>query len=120
MFSNRATTCPMCERAPDGPSFESLQSAFLRLAETRLSPTQKTVLQTSVNFLQFRELTLTALADLVSRKTSVPYSTVKWNLRSLVDLGFLVGGDAVNRGERARFTEEAAMVVRHLNEIESE
>ena len=109
----------MCERAPDGPSFESLQSAFLRLAETRLSPTQKTVLRFSVKFLQFRELTLTALADLVSRRTSVPYSTVKWNLRSLVDLGFLEGGDAINRGELARFTEEAAMVVRHLDEIES-
>ncbi|MHA1907007.1 MAG: hypothetical protein ACW98Y_06920 [Candidatus Thorarchaeota archaeon] len=109
----------MCERAPDGPSFESLQSAFLKLAETRLSPTQKTVLQASVNTLHFRELTLTALADLVSRKTSVPYSTVKWNLRSLVDLGFLEGGDAVNRGEPARFTKEAEMVVQHLNEIES-
>ena len=109
----------MCERAPDGPSFESLASAFLTLAETRLSPTQKTVLQASVNYLQYRELTLTALADLVSRKTSVPYSTVKWNLRSLVDLGFLVGGNAINRGEPARFTKEAAMVVNHLNEIET-
>jgi hypothetical protein len=109
----------MCERAPDGPSFESLQSAFLKLAETRLSPTQKTVLQASVNALQYREMTLTALADLVSRKTSVPYSTVKWNLRTLVDLGLLFGGDAVNRGEPARFSNEAVMVVQHLNEIES-
>ena len=109
----------MCERAPDGPSFESLASAFLTLAETRLSPTQKTVLQVSVNSLHYRELTLTALADLVSRKTRVPYSTVKWNLRSLVDLGFLVGGNVVNRGEPARFTKEASMVVDHLNEIEA-
>ncbi|MFW9847844.1 MAG: hypothetical protein ACFFF4_01825 [Candidatus Thorarchaeota archaeon] len=109
----------MCERAPDGPSFESLQSAFLKLAETRLSPTQKTVLKSSVHYLQYRDLTLTALADLVSRKTSVPYSTVKWNLRTLVDLGFLYGGNAINRGESAKFTQEAVMVVRHLSEIES-
>lgn len=107
----------MCEQSPYGPAFESLMSAFLNMAEARLSPTQKTVLQCSVRTLEFGDLTLTALADQVSRKTGVAYSTVKWNLKSLVEIGLLVGGDAANRGAPARFTEVAVMLARHLDDI---
>ncbi|MDF1538391.1 MAG: hypothetical protein P1Q69_05770 [Candidatus Thorarchaeota archaeon] len=114
VFSSRPDACAMCEQSPYGPAFESLKSAFLNMAETRLSPTQKTVLQCSVRTLEFRTLTLTALADQVSRKTGVAYSTVKWNLKSLVEMSLLTGGDADNRGEHARFSEVAVMLAKHL------
>ncbi len=82
-----------------------------------MSPTQKLVLATSVGVLKHRKMSLTALADLVSRRTGVPYSTVKWNIRALVAMGFLVGGDANNRGEPALFTEVALMLVEHMEQI---
>lgn len=117
VFSGRPAACSMCKQSPYGPAFENLMSAFLNMAEARLSPTQKTVLRCSVRTLEFRNLTVTALADQVSRKTGVAYSTVKWNLKSLVEMGLLVGGDAANRGEPARLSEVAAMLARHLEEI---
>lgn len=117
MFSDGPKACSMCEITPYGPVFQSLLSAFLSLAKNRMSTTQKVILQCCVSILRFREVTLTALADLVSRKTGVPYSTVKWNIRSLVAIGFLVGGNADSKGELASFTEVAAMLVENLEEI---
>jgi hypothetical protein len=90
---------------------------FLSLANSRMSPTQKLVLMTSVGVLKHREMSLTALADLVSRRTGVPYSTVKWNIRALVAMGLLVGGDVNNRGEPAMFTEVALMLVEHMEQL---
>ena len=107
----------MCEQAPYGPAFRNLVSVFLSLADLRMSPTQKLVLATSVDILKHREVSLTAVADLVSRRTGVPYSTVKWNIRALATMGFLVGGNATNRGEPAMFTEVALMLVEHLEQI---
>ncbi len=118
VFSSRPDACTMCEQSPYGPAFESLKSAFLNMAEARLSPTQKTVLQSSVSVLEFRDLPLTALADQVSRNTCIAYSTVKWNLKSLVEMSLLVGGDAVNRGEPARFSAVAVMLAKHLKSTE--
>ncbi|MFW9918233.1 MAG: hypothetical protein ACFFED_01425 [Candidatus Thorarchaeota archaeon] len=117
VFSDGSKTCPMCEQTPYGSSFRSLASVFLKLAESKMNPTQKSVLVHSVNTLRYREVSLTTLADLVSRKSGVAYSTVKWNLRSLVAMGFLVGGDINNRGEPAHFTEEALMLVEYLEDI---
>ncbi len=117
MFSDRHATCPMCEHAPAGPSFRSLAIVFVNLAESKMSQTQKLVLIESERTLRFREISLTSLADLISRSTGVAYSTVKWNIRSLVSMGFLVGGDATNRGEPARCTEVAKMLVNHLDSI---
>jgi hypothetical protein len=114
VFSSRPEACSMCEQSPYGSAFESLKSAFLSMAEARLSPTQKKVLQSSVKTLEYRDLTLTALADQVSRKSGVAYSTVKWNLKSLVEMGLLVGGDTTNRGAPAEFTEVAIMLAKHL------
>lgn len=114
VFSGRPDACSMCEQSPYGPAFDSLRSAFVNMAEARLSPTQKTVLVCSVRTLDHRDLTLTALADQVSRKTGVAYSTVKWNLKTLVEMGLFVGGDAANRGEPARSSDVAVMLANYL------
>lgn len=117
MFSNGSKTCPMCKQNPAGSSFRRLVSVFLKLAESKMNSTQKAVLVCSVNLLRHREVSLTSLADMVSRKSGVAYSTVKWNLRSLVSMGLLAGGDSSNRGEPAQFTEEALMLVEYLEGI---
>lgn len=90
--------------------FESLMASFFKLADVRLSSTQKQVLSLSNNLLRVREVSMTALADLVSRRSNVPYSTVKWNLRSLKEMGLLTGGDSASKGKPAQLTEEAQML----------
>jgi DNA-binding transcriptional ArsR family regulator len=95
-------------------TFQSLLASFFQLAEARLSDSQKLVLRMSRELLKFQELTLTALADKVSRRSDVPYSTVKWNLRSLKDMGLLTGGDLQNKGQFASLTDEARMLVDYL------
>ncbi|MFX0045202.1 MAG: hypothetical protein ACFE8Z_05100 [Candidatus Hermodarchaeota archaeon] len=79
-----------------------------------MSENQKLVLRVSAELLKYSDLTVTALADLVSRRTTVPYSTVKWNLRSLVNMGLLTGGDMENKGQPARLTSSALMLVDFL------
>ena len=95
-------------------TFSNLVASFFRLAESRLSSTQKTVLTQSHKLLKFHNLTVTALADLVSRSSSVPYSTVKWNLHSLKEMGLLTGGDMSSKGERAELTPEAQLLADYL------
>lgn len=90
--------------------FRSLVSSFYRLADARLTDTHKQVLVASYRLLQHRNLSMTALADLISRKEYLPYSTVKWNLRSLREMGLLRSGDAVSKGRRAELTVEAHML----------
>ncbi len=90
--------------------FNSLAASFFQLADARMSDTQKTVLKLSHQLLKFNTLTVTGLADLVSRRSNVPYSTVKWNLRSLKDMGLLTGGDLNCKGEHASLTSEAQML----------
>lgn len=114
VFSSEHKAQVEYQTTSETPSFESLARAFVTLAENRLSETQKMVLCMSAQTLRFHELTVTALADLVSRRSSVPYSTVKWNLRSLVKMGLLVGGDENNRGRKASLTEPAKMLVEYL------
>ncbi|MGY5854127.1 MAG: hypothetical protein RTU92_11210 [Candidatus Thorarchaeota archaeon] len=106
-YSNYTTTAEL-------PSFESLAESFFSLAETRLSETQKFVLWMSARLLKFHTLTVTALADLLSRRSTVPYSTVKWNLRTLMELGFITGGDSESRGRPASLTASASMLAEHL------
>lgn len=96
------------------PSFEGVVASFLQLAQARLSDTQKLVLRASASLLRYHDVTVTALADMVSRRTSVPYSTAKWNLRTLMDLGLLDGGDSENRGRRAELTSSARFLAHHL------
>ncbi|MFW9913373.1 MAG: hypothetical protein ACFFEU_12930 [Candidatus Thorarchaeota archaeon] len=85
-----------------------------------MSETQKYVLRVSAQLLRHNDLTVTALADMVSRRTSVAYSTVKWNLRSLMDLGLLSGGDLENRGQLAKLTATAVMLANFLEEQDYE
>ncbi len=80
-----------------------------------MSDTQKTVLKLSYLLLKFNDLTVTSLADLVSRKSDVPYSTAKWNLRSLKEMGLLTGGDLNCKGELANLTREAQMLAEYLD-----
>jgi hypothetical protein len=102
------------EREVSTTTFQSLLASFFQLAEARLSDSQKLVLRMSRELLMYHELTLTALADMVSRRSSVPYSTCKWNLRSLKDMGLLTGGDLNNKGRFAYLTDEAQMLVDYL------
>ncbi|MFX1482317.1 MAG: hypothetical protein ACFFCP_03925 [Promethearchaeota archaeon] len=95
-------------------SFQSLLASFFQLAEARLSDSQKLVLRMSREVLKYRRLTMTALADMVSRRSGIPYSTVKWNLRSLKQIGLLTGGDLKNKGRFAWLTDEAQMLVEFL------
>lgn len=95
--------------------FNSLVASFFQLADARMSDTQKTVLKLSYQLLKFNDLTVTSLADLVSRRSSVPYSTVKWNLRALKEMGLLTGGDLNCKGERASLTCEAQMLAVYLD-----
>jgi DNA-binding transcriptional ArsR family regulator len=104
------------DRKGSTTSFQSLASSFFRLAETRLSDTQKQVLRMSHKVLTFHELTLTALAELVSRSSSLAYSTVKWNLRALKNMGLLTGGNLDSKGQRACLTNEARMLAEYLGE----
>ena len=96
------------------PSFDSLAASFFSLADLRMSENQKLVLRVSAQLLKYSDLTVTALADLVSRRTSVPYSTTKWNLRSLMHMGLLTGGDMENKGQPARLTPAAVMLADFL------
>ena len=96
-------------------SFENLAATFFKVADARLSDTQKQLLCECSKVLMYHELAVTALADLVSQRTNVPYSTVKWNLRSLMDMGLLEGGNSERRGRHAKLTTPAEMLVRHLS-----
>jgi DNA-binding transcriptional ArsR family regulator len=91
-------------------TFSSLVSTLMKLADARMSDTQKTVLMEAHRLLKFNELTVTALADQVSRRSAVPYSTVKWNLRSLKEMGLLKGGGMCSKGQNARLTYEAQLL----------
>jgi len=104
------------DRKVSTTAFQSLAASFFKLAEARLSDTQKQVLCMSHELLKFHELTLTALADLVSRRSSLPYSTAKWNLRSLKNMGLLNGGTLSSKGQLACLTTEARMLADYLGE----
>ena len=95
-------------------SFECLAASFLQLAEMRLSDTQKLLLKSSAEVLRYHCLTMTSLADVLARRTGVPYSTVKWNLRLLVDLGLMVGGSTDDRGKPASLAPAARMLADRL------
>ena len=102
------------DRKVSTTSFNNLVASFFKLAEARMSDTQKTVLKLSHQLLKFNDLTVTALADLVSRRSNVPYSTTKWNLRSLKEMGLLTGGNLHRKGEHASLTREARMLADHF------
>ena len=103
------------DRKVSTTSFNSLLALFFKLADARMSDTQKTVLKLSHQALKFHDLTVTALADLVSRRSNVPYSTAKWNLRSLKEMGLLTCGNSRCRGEHASLTREARMLADYFN-----
>jgi hypothetical protein len=115
-FSSCATTCEDCphkaKRAE--PTFQNLAQAFFDLAEERLSDTQKFVLRRSAELLRCHELTVTGLADLLSERSDVPYSTAKWNLRTLMDMGLLEGGNSENKGLPAKLTNSAELLAEYL------
>jgi hypothetical protein len=102
------------DRKVSTTAFQSLAASFFRLGEARLSDTQKQVLCMSRRLLKYHELTLTSLADRLSCRTNIAYSTVKWNLRSLKNMGLLTGGNLSSKGQNACLTEEAQMLADYL------
>lgn len=113
VFSSANQACQSHEPFAES-SFDSLAASFFTLADTRMSKNQKLVLRVSAQLLKYNDLTVTALADRVSRRTSVPYSTTKWNLRSLMDMGLLSGGDMENKGQLAKLTSAGLMLADFL------
>jgi len=116
VFSSGHQVSEQFTHLADKPAFENLAASFLRLADLRLSSTQKAVLRMSAQLLEHHRLTVTGLADLLSRRSTVPYSTTKWNLRSLMDLGLLAGGDTQCRGLQASLTPSGRMLAAYLEE----
>ena len=106
----------LSDRKVSTTAFQSLAASFFRLAEARLSDTQKQVLRMSHELLKHHELTLTALADQVSRRSAVAYSTCKWNLRTLKNMGLLTGGNLNSKGQLACLTTEAQMLADYLED----
>jgi predicted transcriptional regulator len=104
------------DRKVSTTNFQSLAASFFRLADARLSDTQKQVLRMSHELLKHHKLTLTALADQVSRRSSFAYSTVKWNLRSLKNMGLLTGGNLNSKGQLACLTTEAQILADYLED----
>ncbi len=104
------------DRKVSTTTFQSLAASFFRLADARLNDTQKQVLRMSHELLKHQEMTLTALADQVSRRSTVPYSTVKWNLRTLKNMGLLTGGNLSCKGQVAYLTNEAQMLADYLED----
>jgi hypothetical protein len=90
--------------------------AYFSLAEHRLSSTQKEVLVESARVLNFHEKSVTGLADIVSQRTGIPYSTVKWNLKTLVRLRLLLGGDMDQKGKSAKLTDTGAALADYFDE----
>lgn len=104
------------DRKVSTTTFQSLAASFFRLADARLSDTQKQVLRMSHELLKRHEMTLTSLADQVSRRSGVAYSTCKWNLRSLKNMGLMTGGNLSSKGQSACLTTEAQMLVDYLED----
>lgn len=98
------------DREVSPTSYSSLLATLLQLADARLSATQKLVLIAAHRLLKHSDLTVTALADQVSRRSDVPYSTAKWNLHALKQMGLLKNGDLCSKGENACLTSEAQML----------
>ncbi len=98
--------------------FELLRRSFLQLADMRLTESQKRVLCAGAEVLKWHRFSMTKLADVVSRRTGIPYSTVKWNLRSLMDMGLIVANNGRSRGAKVLLTDPALMLVAHLQNEE--
>lgn len=116
MFSSEYEACKENELIFSWQFFETLVNTFLVFAETKLSKTQKVILCSCSKILKYDTYTITGLADQVSRRSGLPYSTVKWNLKELIRLGLVKGGDENNKGVKAEMTGPGMMLVKHFQE----
>jgi predicted transcriptional regulator len=70
--------------------FLNLANAFTQLARTRLTEKQLALLKSAKDTLRYHpSLSPTVLAEQLSNKLDMPLSTVKFNLRVLLDTGLL-------------------------------
>lgn len=95
--------------------FSILKRSFIRLAQCRLSSKQKLLLKKSKNMLSSHKMTLTALAEFLSTELNLPHSTIKWNLRTLRDMGLLSAGDANEKGINAKLTLAGALLAESID-----
>ncbi|MFX1519995.1 MAG: hypothetical protein ACFFCD_08740 [Promethearchaeota archaeon] len=95
--------------------FSVLIRSFVKLAQLRLSSKQKLLLKKASNLLSSRKMTLTSLAEHLSLTEDLPHSTVKWNLRTLRDVGLLTGGDMNEKGINAELTFAGALLAESLD-----
>jgi len=94
LAAKSSTKVTFMDRWGSVPNFEQLvlylADAFTQLARTRLTEKQLTLLKSAKDLLGYHpSLSPTALAEQLSRKLPMPLSTVKFNLRVLLDTGLL-------------------------------
>ncbi len=95
-------------------SFLEVLSAFVKLAEFRLSKKQKQLLLVADEFLRCENMTLNSLIEEISRELKMPSSTVKWNINVLKKVGLIEGGRKDNKGLPARLTQGGKILAEYL------
>lgn len=94
--------------------FSEILSAFIRLAELRLSRKQKQLLLLADELLQCNNMTLNSLIEEISREIKMPVSTVKWNVNVLKKAGLIEGGEKDSKGLPARLTQGGKILAKYL------
>jgi len=97
--------------------FSEILSAFIKLAESRLSRKQKRLLLLADEFLQYENMSLNSLVEKISKELKMPFSTVKWNINILRKAGLIDGGRKENRGLPARLTLGGKILVEYFRKF---
>lgn len=94
--------------------FSEILSAFIKLAESRLSRKQKRLLLLADEFLRYENMSLNSLVEKISKELKMPFSTVKWNINILRKTGLIDGGRKENKGLPARLTLGGKILVEYF------
>jgi len=94
--------------------FSEVLTAFMKLAEFRLSDKQKQLLPLADEFLKHKEMSLNSLVEKISKELKMSFSTVKWNMNVLKKTGLIDGGRKNSKGLPARLTLGGKILVEYL------
>jgi len=97
--------------------FSEILSAFIKLADSRLSRKQKRLLLLADEFLQYENMSLNSLVEKISKELKMPFSTVKWNINVLRKTGLIDGGRKESKGLPARLTLGGKILVEYFRKI---
>ncbi len=98
-------------------SFSEILSAFIKLAESKLSRKQKRLLLLADEFLQYENMSLNSLVEKISKELKIPFSTVKWNINILRKSGLIDGGRKESKGLPARLTLGGKILAEYFRKI---